>query len=115
MQWDATAPQRARQFVADVLERSGADDRLREQAILLVSEVVSNVVRHAFSEATIVVDVSDEHLRVSVTDDGPGWPNERRPDARGGFGLYLVDKVATNWGTYRIGDGKTVWFELAGN
>jgi anti-sigma regulatory factor (Ser/Thr protein kinase) len=85
----------------------------QSNAELLVSELVTNAIRHAHSDATIAIDLTEQHVRVSVTDHGPGWPEPREPDDRpGGYGLQFVAEIADNWGTYRIGDGKTVWFEL---
>jgi anti-sigma regulatory factor (Ser/Thr protein kinase) len=109
---DASSPARARRFVADVLNRHGLG-AAESQATLLVSELVTNAIRHAHSDATIAIDLTDENVRVSVTDHGPGWPEPRDPeDGPGGFGLQFVAEIADNWGSYRIGDGKTVWFEL---
>ncbi len=110
---DAASPGRARRFVADVLSRHGLD-AAQDEATLLVSELVTNAIRHAKSDATIAIDLTDgRRVRVSVTDHGPGWPEPREPgNGPGGFGLQFVAEIADNWGTYRIGDGKTVWFEL---
>jgi anti-sigma regulatory factor (Ser/Thr protein kinase) len=111
---DAASPGRAREFVTAVLDRHGVTPQVRDDAVLLVSEVVTNAIRHAGSDATIAVDVSDEQLRIGVTDAGPGWPEEQvLGTGPGGFGLYLVAQLAGSWGVYRIGDGKTVWFELS--
>ncbi|MBV8951614.1 MAG: ATP-binding protein [Actinobacteria bacterium] len=116
---DESSPRRAREFVADVLTRASVTPRTRDDAVLLVSEVVTNAVRHAHSDAVIAVNVSDEHLRIGVTDQGPGWPEEQSyadtvPRCQpGGLGLQLVAELAGRWGTYRVGEGKTVWFELS--
>lgn len=98
---------------SDVLDEQRLDD-LR----LLTSELVSNSVRHgsAIAEKPIRVRVSvmDTHVRVSVIDSGPGFaPSSAsaRPGVDGGWGLFLVDRLADRWGT--DGDGATtVWFEL---
>ena len=54
-------------------------------------------------------------VRVEVSDPGPGFdervPRERSHDGEGGFGLFLVDKVAHRWGTKR-NDSTRVWFEI---
>lgn len=98
---------------SDVLDEQRLDD-LR----LLTSELVSNSVRHgsAVSEEPIKVKVSvlDTHVRVSVVDSGPGFHRSSRPSrpgVEGGWGLFLVERLADRWGT--DGDGATtVWFEL---
>jgi anti-sigma regulatory factor (Ser/Thr protein kinase) len=90
-------------------------------AVLLVSEIFSNSVRHSRSCApgeTVAVAVisGGGTVRVEVTDRaGPGTP-ELRPadrDAEGGRGLQLVAGLATRWGWRRWRGGRLVtWFEL---
>ncbi len=114
---NAEAPSIARAAVAgrfeDLLSAS-----LRQTLLLLVSEVVSNAVLHspAAPDAPILLTAhaSSEAVRVTVTDAGGGFtPPPRKPlNERGGHGLYLVDKTATDWGVDRVG-GTRVWFELA--
>ncbi|MBV8950305.1 MAG: ATP-binding protein [Actinobacteria bacterium] len=107
-----SAPRRARDVVAAALRDAGLRNTERD-AVLLVSELVTNAIRHADSDVMIAVDQTEDRVRFSVTDFGPGWPVRQPPDGQGGgYGLQFVDAVATNWGAYRIGDGKTVWFEL---
>jgi anti-sigma regulatory factor (Ser/Thr protein kinase) len=85
---------------------------------LLVSELVTNSVRHgglgAGDRVRVVVTEREDRIRVEVTDPGRGFvpsilePEGSRPS---GWGLYLVDRVAERWGV--IDDGATkVWFEL---
>jgi anti-sigma regulatory factor (Ser/Thr protein kinase) len=86
-------------------------------AELLTSEVVSNAVRHAGldpSQEIVVRIVADGSVRVEVVDQGPLFEADlRRPGAgSGGWGLLLVDAVATSWGVEREGSGKRVWFEV---
>jgi serine/threonine-protein kinase RsbW len=85
---------------------------------LLVSELVTNAVRHA-NLATgdvigLVIDVAEQKLRVEVHDPGRGFiPSTPSPDpARpSGWGLYLVAELADRWGV--DSDERTlVWFEL---
>jgi anti-sigma regulatory factor (Ser/Thr protein kinase) len=95
------------------------EDAERSDAALLVSEVVTNSVRHAGmpdGEIRVHAEVDEETLRVEVIDGGPGFvrrPPQARPDAEdpGGWGLVLVDRLADRWGVDR--DGPTrVWFEI---
>jgi anti-sigma regulatory factor (Ser/Thr protein kinase) len=86
---------------------------------LLVSEVVTNAVRHAGLSRGDMIRLRfatvEGRLRVEVADPGPGFePTPRDPDlARpGGWGLYLVERLAERWGVDT--NGRTlVWFELA--
>jgi anti-sigma regulatory factor (Ser/Thr protein kinase) len=82
-------------------------------ARLLVSELVTNSVRHADGEIELVVERHDGSLRVEVVDQGPGIDGlEQPPQREGGWGLQIVATVADRWGVE--GDGHTrVWFELA--
>ena|SRR5687768_2553375 len=89
-----------------------------EDLRLLVTEVVTNGVRHGSKRGpvTVFVRVGDETVRVEVSDCGRGFSPPEAPmpreDGSGGWGLQLVDRVATSWGVSV--DGKTsVWFELA--
>lgn len=88
---------------------------------LLVTELVANSVRHGGAGPNdpirLELVVSEEVVRVEVSDLGPGFkPNERpmpADDATRGWGLTIVDRSATRWGI-RHG-GRCVWFELERN
>lgn len=113
---DARSPAAARRSV-EVL-RPVLDDTVVADAALLVSEVVANSVRHASLDDGDSIQVrirgSASALRVDVVDPGPGFdPGRLAPSARnGGWGLRLVDRLATRWGVER-NDETRVWFELA--
>jgi anti-sigma regulatory factor (Ser/Thr protein kinase) len=91
---------------------------LMDDVRLLVSELVTNSVRHsdiATSDAVrLDVAVDSSKIRVEVWDSGIGFePQPRRPGQSkgGGWGLYLVDRLADRWGVFR--DRFTrVWFEI---
>ena len=89
---------------------------LEETAVLLVSELVTNSVRHARdSEAiTLELEAAGTWLRIEVTDADPRWPQPRTPAGfdGSGFGLMLVDALAGKWGVRETGIGKAVWAEL---
>ncbi len=107
----------ARRYVADAL--ADLSERLRETAELLVSELVTNAVRHSSGPRVAVsVDVlPGERICIGVTDDGNGYPVQRSPRVTDeqGRGLHLVGLLADRWGVRRTAGGhaKTVWFELA--
>jgi len=93
------------------------DGRMRDVR-LLVSELVTNAVRHANLGANdvigLVVELAGDALRVEVHDPGGGFvPSAPSPDpARpSGWGLYLVAELADRWGV-DSDDTTLVWFEL---
>lgn len=91
--------------------RSQLEPRFRDVSVIL-SELVTNSVNHAGSvdEVRITVSVSDESIRVSVTDAGPCF--EDLSSSEGGLGLRLVETIADAWGIDSH-DGCTVWAELS--
>jgi anti-sigma regulatory factor (Ser/Thr protein kinase) len=100
----------------DRLEGAIDDEQLSELR-LLVTELLTNSVRHGGSKPwiTLDVDIYANAVRVVVTDRGPGFerPTPPRPhrDRPGGWGLCLVDRLADRWGVHR-GDDTAVWFEV---
>jgi anti-sigma regulatory factor (Ser/Thr protein kinase) len=107
----------ARAFVDGVL---GSGHPCGDVAVLLVSELFGNSVRHSRSVAagetvTVAVKTGDGVVRVEVTDrSGPGMPElySAGRDAEGGRGLQLVDGLAVRWGWRRRGRRTVTWFEL---
>ena len=92
--------------------------RRLEDAQLLVSELVTNAIRHAGlterETIRLVVETDERGMRVEVLDRGPGFelaepaPDPSRPS---GWGLYLVRELSDRWGVDRD-DTTRVWFEL---
>jgi integral membrane sensor domain MASE1/anti-sigma regulatory factor (Ser/Thr protein kinase) len=85
---------------------------------LLVSELVTNSIRHAHTPAWASIDLLAtafaDRVRVEVGDHGPGFdprPPDPDRDSPSGWGLYLVDQLADRWGVSRT-DGNRVWFEI---
>jgi anti-sigma regulatory factor (Ser/Thr protein kinase) len=105
----------ARLALADL--ESQLDASVAFDVRLLVSELVTNSVQHAAvaAEDSILLQVSmtDDLVRVTVRDEGPGFEPPASPppdDADAGWGLFLVEQLADSWG---VGDGgKGVWFEI---
>ncbi|ALC21994.1 SpoIIE family protein phosphatase [Streptomyces pristinaespiralis] len=89
-----------------------------DSAVLMVSEMVTNVLVHTDGDALIVAEVAhgapDRRLRVEVTDSSDELPHRRRPGemASSGRGLLLMEMLADNWGVDPRGEGKSIWFEL---
>jgi anti-sigma regulatory factor (Ser/Thr protein kinase) len=88
-----------------------------EDVRLLVTELISNSLRHAGlrngDRVSLRAGVRDGHVRVEVRDPGRDGPVRKRdPHGRGGgYGLYLVERLSRRWGVERNG-GTVVWFEL---
>jgi len=104
----------ARHALAGISLSDGRERDVR----LLVSELVTNAVRHANltpgDVILLVIDVQDRRLRVEVHDPGGGFvPRAPAPDpARpSGWGLYLVAELADRWGV-DSDDRTLVWFEV---
>ena len=100
-------------FAAVVPERRMRDVRL------LVSELVTNAVRHAGlregDHIHLLARLRNGVLRVEVHDPGSGFElREPAPDpARAsGWGLYLVDELSDRWGMEGAQPGTRIWFEL---
>jgi len=111
------AASRARAVVNDELGRA-VPPRILEDATLLVSELVSNAVRHAprggIPEVELLLKIDARRVRVAVSDPGAGFvADPRLPTASesSGWGLYLVDRIADRWGVITK-DRNEVWFEI---
>jgi anti-sigma regulatory factor (Ser/Thr protein kinase) len=110
------APGVARRVVRD----AGASwpEGVLEAALLAVSEVVTNAVRHGSGRVQLCITADDRLVRIEVTDEGAQLPSRRSPseDALrdGGRGLHLLDALTTEWGSSPRpdGPGKTVWMEI---
>lgn len=93
-------------------------DSVQDLTVLLVSELVTNALRHATGPIGVRLRrpaTTPGILLVEVSDPLPELPRERvaRPDDEDGRGLQLVASVTHRWGTRPGEAGKTVWFELA--
>lgn len=103
---------RARRLVRERLLQWGLPEAV-ETAELLVSEVVTNAIRHAHTHHVVLRLVRTDALLWEVSDDDHELPtllSAGREDETG-RGLRVVDALAREWGSSRSADGKTVWFE----
>src|SRR5438270_2896261 len=104
---------RARQFVVDAL--SGAPKGQRDDAELVVAELVTNAILHGSPPVTLRVQMGDDGVRIDVEDSGRQRPMAVRGgvDAMTGRGLNLVSCLSTEWGvTAADGEGKVVWAKV---
>ncbi|MFE9369439.1 SpoIIE family protein phosphatase [Streptomyces sp. NPDC006711] len=105
---------RARHLVREQLVQWGLA-AVTETVELLVSEVVTNGIRHAHGRQVELRLVRAEALLCEVADDDHTLPSllSAGPDDEAGRGLRVVSELAHAWGSSRTGNGKTVWFDVA--
>lgn len=92
---------------------------VREDVLLLVTELVGNAVVHADvgPDQSLRVELRrwPRRVRVEVVDPGTGLTGIRqgpRSDGSEGVGLFLVDRIADHWGVSQEASGTRVWFEI---
>lgn len=102
-----------------VVESALRDARLGgfvDEALLLVTEVVTNAVVHAGTDIELTVVTGEADVRVDVVDySGEAMPvlhSMPGEEREGGRGIYLLDALSTEWGTRHFATGKSVWFTL---
>jgi anti-sigma regulatory factor (Ser/Thr protein kinase) len=119
---DITSAAGARRWVAIALVAQGQIDQpVIDAAVLMVSELVSNAMRHARTEIMVALVVEQPVVRVEVFDRDTRPPSlvGEDVDATSGRGLHIVAGLASDWGwqsATRDGiDGKVVWAEIGMN
>jgi len=116
----ATASVRvARRRLATDLGRRGVPQQVIEDGVLVLSEIVSNALKHALpltsGKLQVSWDVHDGSVEIAVTDGGgPTRPSVQTPSlsSLGGRGLGIVATITADWGVDRTRDGTTVWAVL---
>jgi len=105
------APAAARRL----LVTEGLDPDLDHTVCLLVSEIVTNAVRHGgggdADRIVVAARLMPDHARIEVRDSGPGFDPDVRHRASG-FGLRMMDTLASRWGVDSDDRGTRVWFEV---
>ncbi|GHE80142.1 hypothetical protein GCM10018785_55320 [Streptomyces longispororuber] len=107
----------ARGHLRDLLHDWADADQV-DSAVLLISEMITNVLVHTDGDALLVAEVTGENgtrrLRAEVSDGSDDLPHKRHPGelASSGRGLVLMDLLADRWGVAPRGEGKSIWFEL---
>jgi len=116
---EAESVSRARTVVTEALDRWGlltvpGGDELASTATLLVSELVTNAVRHSRADVEIQIRRGETSVWIEVEDDDTRPPRLRHasPDDEGGRGLVLVQELASSWGSRSTETGKVVWLRL---
>ncbi|MFH0518552.1 ATP-binding protein [Streptomyces sp. M41] len=106
---------RIRQVAHDFLARHHVPPSMREDALLVVSELVTNAVTHALPPAALRIRCTPRPaLRIEVTDGGPQshQPPRTDPHEEHGRGMYIVAALASRHGTVAYDGGSTRWAEL---
>ncbi|WP_405585796.1 SpoIIE family protein phosphatase [Streptomyces sp. NBC_01092] len=107
----------ARHQLREMLHDWACADQV-DSAVLLLSEMLTNVLVHTDADALLLAEVRGEpgerRLRVEVTDTSDDLPHRRSPGelASSGRGLMLIELLAQAWGVDPRGEGKSIWFEL---
>lgn len=108
---DLTAEGEARRFVARVLS-AWRGTLHYEDATLIASELVANVVRHAGGKPTLSITSTPGGIRIECEDGNPTPPRPKAGGPDGGWGLALVERLSQRWGVLARGAGKVVWCEM---
>jgi anti-sigma regulatory factor (Ser/Thr protein kinase) len=106
----------AREFVRQTCRDWHVDEDVRDDAELVATELVSNVVDHAGTRCVITITHQSPLLRIEVEDFYPcSIPTSPRVDlaASRGRGLLVVAGLSTAWGVRDLADGKSVWAVLS--
>jgi anti-sigma regulatory factor (Ser/Thr protein kinase) len=109
----------ARHALADELAANGIDMSIRDDAVLVLSELVSNAIKHAAplpsGEISVRWSLRQDRLHLEITDGG----GQTRPQAAvaavsslGGRGLDIVRTICSAWGVTEEGNAVTVWADL---
>lgn len=107
----------ARRQLKDLLH-DWADEEQVDSAVLMISEMTTNVLVHTDGDAVLIAEAAGERgkrrLRVEVADASDELPHKRRPGelASSGRGLVLMEMLADAWGVDPRGEGKSIWFEI---
>ncbi|HEY0697313.1 MAG TPA: ATP-binding SpoIIE family protein phosphatase, partial [Micromonospora sp.] len=112
---EPTAPGRVRRWMTAQLTRWQVPEQVVSAAVLCTSELTTNALLHAGTEARVEIDLSPERLLVSVADSGTrGTVTRARTEALSsrGRGLGLIEQLSDAWGTDPTVRGSTVWFEM---
>ncbi len=107
-------PRQARSAVETWARQAGAE-RLCDDLMLIVSELVTNAVRHGAPPVRLEVSLDARTVTVSVVDAAPAAPVARVADsaAEGGRGLLLIDLLSAEHGVRPEPPGKAVWAALS--
>ncbi|MEV7525931.1 SpoIIE family protein phosphatase [Streptomyces sp. NPDC091371] len=104
----------ARRFAARTLRSWGVVEEL-DEALLVVSELVTNAIVHTQGEVGMDLTLSTDRLRIAVNDASPRTPVKPVSvdwESTGGRGLLIVEATTVAWGSVPLSGGKQVWAEI---
>jgi len=107
----------ARSWLSSFLRDQHVAPSASGDAVLIISELVTNALRHGLGEIVARTALTDGGvLYLSVTDSGDELPELQPvdPSRLGGVGLHIVDRLSSQWGISPFPGGKTVWATMSG-
>jgi anti-sigma regulatory factor (Ser/Thr protein kinase) len=113
---DPGSARSARAFTVETCERWALPTSVRNAAVDIASELVSNAAAHGTGPVVLALERGAGNLLVRAWDDGPGTPKviPYRPGvSEKGLGLRLVKQLSTHWGAAVDDGGKWVWARIA--
>jgi hypothetical protein len=110
----ATALSDARRFAGQTLAEWDLPDSVAEDAILIVSELVTNAIVHGRPPVRLRLVRAPRELAIEVDDDAGAIPRKLHAslDDINGRGLAIVAEIGSRWAARANGRGKTVWSTL---
>jgi signal transduction histidine kinase len=92
----------------------GSEPGLLDDALLVLTELLTNALRFSDGDIEIVVDARRDHLQIAVRDDNAAMAKVRAADTAdtAGRGIAMVEALSQSWGQYPRGEGKVVWARL---
>lgn len=92
----------------------GLPDEIVGNTVLVAAELLGNAARHAGGPLRLDLELRPEAaVRICVSDASPDLPVPRSPsETGGGYGLFIVARLADRWGSHPTGRGKTVWADV---
>ena len=106
------APAAARHALRSWLDRVDCAEPVPDDALIVVSELVTNVVRHTASVPVVIASFDDHRLRIEVHDRDRRGPITAARAEVGGYGLSILERLCDAWGWEPTDFGKRVWTEM---